>query len=342
MIITKTPLRVSFLGGGTDYPDYFRQHGGQTLGVAIDKYSYVIVNRLAQLFEHTIRVSYSRTELVSGVDQIEHPAVRGCLQFLGLDGHLEVHYVGDLPARTGLGSSSSFTVGLLHALHALKGELVSAEQLAAEAVYVEQQVIGERVGVQDQYTCAYGGLVHLQFERDGHVRVSPVPLPPQRLSELQSHMMLFYTGISRHAHEVLEEQLERTKQGINATDLSYLSSLVTQGLDVLINGHPISLFGELLHCAWMAKRRLSSKISTAAIDQGYDCARQAGAIGGKLLGAGGGGFLLLIVEPAKQQAVEQALRPWRRVEVAFDHTGSTLLFYQPTNVSRHRAARESS
>lgn len=329
MIITKTPLRVSFLGGGTDYPEYFREHGGQTLGVTIDKYSYVIVNPLAKLFDYNIRVSYSRTELVGSVEQIEHPAVRGCLQYLDLPGNLEIHYVGDLPARTGLGSSSSFTVGLLHALHASKGEMVSPRQLAREAVYVEQQLLRERVGVQDQYTCALGGLIHLRFSTDGSIEQQPVPLSSRRLSELQDHLMLFYTGISRYAHQILGEQMERTKQGANVQDLSYLSSLVDQGLDILMNGHPVTAFGELLHCGWLAKRRLSSKISSQVIDDYYNRARGAGAVGGKLLGAGGGGFLLLVVPPADQEAVERELQGLHRVRFSFDHTGSRLLFYQP-------------
>jgi D-glycero-alpha-D-manno-heptose-7-phosphate kinase len=329
LLITKTPLRISFLGGGTDYPDYFHQHGGQTLGAAIDKYSYVIVNSLANLFDHTIRVSYARTELVNAVDQIEHPAVRGCMQFLKIDGHLEVHYVGDLPARTGLGSSSSFTVGLLHALHASKGERASAAQLAAEAVYVEQQLLQERVGVQDQYTCAHGGLMHLQFGCDGAIKASPVPVPQKRLAELQQHLMLFYTGISRYAHKVLDEQIERTRQGVISNDLGYLSELVDQGLEVLLNGHEIRAFGELLHSAWETKRRLSSKISTPVIDEYYERARRAGAIGGKLLGAGGGGFLLLMAHPSDQPTIEKTLYELPRVDFAFDHAGSAMLFYQP-------------
>lgn len=328
MIITKTPLRISFFGGGTDYPDYFRQHGGQTLSVAIDKYSYIIVNSLAKLFDYNIRVSYSRTELVHSVDQIEHPSVRGCMQFLDLDGYLEVHYVGDLPARTGLGSSSSFTVGLLHALHASKGELVGAEQLAAEAVYVEQELLKERVGVQDQYTCAYGGLRHLQFSREG-IKALPVPIPHGRLSELQEHLMLFYTGVTRCAHHVLDEQIERTRAGEISSQLNYLSELVDQGLEVLMNGHRIGVFGELLHSAWLTKRQLSTKISNPLIDEYYERARRAGAIGGKLLGAGSGGFLLLMADPADHEGVEKALHELKRVDFAFDHTGSSMLFYQP-------------
>lgn len=329
MIITRTPVRVSFLGGGTDYPDYFRQHGGQTLGAAIDKYTYITVNRLPDLFDYSIRVSYSRTELVKSLDQIEHPAVRECLRFLNLDGHIEINVVADLPARTGVGSSSSFTVGLLHALHAFKGEFVSNGQLAAEAVYVEQEMIKERVGVQDQYTCAHGGLVHLQFSRDGKIKVSPIPLRTERLAELQSHLMLFYTGIRRHAHEVLDEQLERTRQGTISEDLSCLSDLVDQGLEVLTTEQPITCFGELLHTAWMIKRRLSSKISNPVIDKYYDRAREAGAVGGKLLGAGGGGFLLLLVEPDKQPRVKRALADLRHVLFTFDYSGSILVFYKP-------------
>ena len=329
MIITKTPLRISFLGGGTDYPEHFYQHGGQTLAVTIDKYSYVIVNPLAKLFDYNLRVSYSRTELVGEVSQIEHPAVRGCLQFLDLPGNLEIHYVGDLPARSGLGSSSSFTVGLLHALHAVKGELVSTTQLAKEAIYVEQQLLCERVGVQDQFSCALGGLLHLKFSKDGSIVANPVPLAAARLADLQNHLMLFYTGISRYAHQILDEQIERTKQGSNADDLHYLSHLVEQGLEILTNGQELAAFGELLHSGWLAKRRLSSKISSELIDTYYDRARQAGAIGGKLLGAGGGGFLLLVVPPADQEAVEKALQGLHRVPFSFENTGSKLLFYHP-------------
>ncbi|MDH7569054.1 MAG: hypothetical protein QHJ73_05655 [Armatimonadota bacterium] len=329
MIITKTPVRVSFLGGGTDYPDYFRQYGGQTIGCAIDKYSYITVNRLAELFDYSIRVSYSQHELTRSVGEIQHPSVRECLRYMGLDGGLEIHYVGDLPARTGLGTSSSFTVGLLHALHAFKGELVSQERLAAEAVYVEQQMIGERVGVQDQYTCACGGLVHLQFQRDGRVIVSPLPLGQARLEELSRHLMLFYTGIRRHAHEVLDEQLERTRQGTLRDDLSHLSELVDEGVRVLTGSGPILQFGELLHQAWTTKRRLSSKVSNPQIDTWYEEALSAGAVGGKLLGAGGGGFLLLMAPPERQPSVEAALGGLKRVHFQLDFTGSTILFYRP-------------
>lgn len=329
MIITKTPLRTSFLGGGTDYPEYFREHGGQTLGAAIDKYSYIFVNPMAELFDYNIRLSYSRMELVNETREIQHPSVKACLEFLKIDRNVEIHYIGDLPARTGLGSSSSFTVGLLHALHALKGEMVSKQQLAEEAVYVEQQIIKERVGVQDQYTCAHGGLVNLRFSRDGNIQTCPVPLLKERTQDFQDHLMLFYTGIVRFAHEVLDEQIERTKQGSITKDLSHLSDLVDEGLQVLSSEEPINVFGELLHNAWETKRKLSNKISNPEIDGFYEQARNAGAVGGKLLGAGGGGFLLFVVPPEKRESVKRELSGIKEVPISFDNTGSSLLFYQP-------------
>jgi D-glycero-alpha-D-manno-heptose-7-phosphate kinase len=329
LIITRTPVRVSLLGGGTDYPAHFRRHGGQTLGAAIDKYSYLTVNPMAPLFDYSIRVGYSRTELVQTVDEVRHPSVRECLRFTRVDGSIEINYVGDLPARTGLGSSSSFTVGLLHALHAFKGEFVGRRQLAEEAVHVEQEMIRERVGVQDQYTCAYGGLVHLSFGRDGNVTVSPVPLPAARLSDLQAHLMLLYTGVTRHSQEIVEHQLERTSAGSLVEELGSLSALVDQAVELLTHDRPIACFGELLHSSWMIKRELSSRITSPRIDEYYEKGRGAGAIGGKLLGAGGGGFLLLLVPPPQQHAVEEAVG-LPRVPFAFDFSGSSLLFYQPT------------
>lgn len=329
MIITRTPLRLSFFGGGTDYPDHYLQHGGQTLGVAIDKYSYISLNPLAGLFDYQIRVSYSRTELVGCLDAIEHPAVRECLRFTGIDRGIEIHYVGDLPARTGLGSSSSFTVALLHALHAFKGEHVSQDHLAHEACHVEQALIGERVGVQDQYTCSHGGLLHLRMATSGQIGVQRVPLPAGRLGELRTHLMLVYTGVRRVAHEVLEEQLDRTRHGVLVEDLRVVGALVEQGLEVLTDGGAISRFGELLDTAWRTKQRLSSRITSARIDSIYQRARAAGAIGGKLVGAGAGGFLVLFVPPASREEVTRALPELHSVSFDFDHTGSRLLFYQP-------------
>jgi D-glycero-alpha-D-manno-heptose-7-phosphate kinase len=329
MILTRTPLRISFFGGGTDYPDHFRTHGGQTLGVAIDKYSYVLVNRLAPIFDYGIRVSYSKMEICAAADQVQHPAVREACRFLGVEREIEVHYVGDLPARSGLGSSSSFTVGLLHALHGLRGGHSSQRELAEQAVHVEREMIGERVGVQDQFTCAHGGLLHLEFLRgDAPVRVHRVPLPSPRMQALETSLMLFYTGIQRHAHAVLDEQLARTRDGSITTDLDRMASFVDQGREVLTGDGDLRAFGELLHDGWQLKRGLSSKISNAAIDDAYARARAAGAVGGKLLGAGGGGFLLLFVPPDARDSVVAALHDLKHVPLGFDQLGTTMLFYQ--------------
>lgn len=326
MIVTRTPVRVSFLGGGTDYPEHFLKHGGQTLGVTIDKYSYVSVKRMAPLFDYSIRVGYSRTETVHDRDEIQHPSVRECLRFLDLHGPLEIHYIGDLPARTGLGSSSSFTVGLLNALHALKGETVSQQQLAEEAVHVEREMIHENVGVQDQYTCALGGLLHLRMGRDGSVGREALSVDPGRLRSLESHLLLFYTGIVRHAHEVLGEQIANTKQGSVAGDLTSLGQLVSDGIGCLQSSGPLTDFGDLLHQAWTAKKRLSSKITSSGIDELYARARGAGAVGGKLLGAGGGGFFLLLAAPENHDAIVSALAPLAVVPFAFEALGSALAF----------------
>jgi D-glycero-alpha-D-manno-heptose-7-phosphate kinase len=328
MIVTRTPLRISFLGGGTDYPDHFRQHGGQSLGTTINRYSYVTVKPLVDLFEHSIRVGYSRTELVRSVDEINHPAVRACLRFTGIDRHIEIDYVGDLPARTGLGSSSSFTVGLLHALHAFQGARCTVEQLAAEAVHVEQELMRERVGVQDQYLCAHGGFRHVRCAADG-VAANVVPILPARLAELEGSLLLLYTGLRRDAHAVLAEQIDNTRSGAATRALDEISALVDQGLELLMTpGRPLRDFGALLHQTWCLKRTLSTQVSTAGIDRWYEQARTAGAIGGKLLGAGGGGFLLLMVPPDRRRDVCSAVPDLRQVPFKFESTGSQVLLHQ--------------
>lgn len=329
MIITQTPVRISFLGGGTDYPDYFRQYGGATLAATINKYTIVTVHRLTKFVDHCVRVHYSQVESVPHVEKIQHPSARECLRFLNIDSGVEIHYVSDLPARTGLGSSSSATVGLLMALHAFKGEMVSREQLAAEAVYVEQELIKERVGSQDQYACALGGFLHLQFQSSGQIRAEPIAIAQERLRALEERLMLLYTGIQRHAHEVLDEQMVRTHSGENNMDLESLKVLVKQGIGIVTDGSDLAEFGELLHEGWMFKRRLSSKITNSWIDEAYDQARRAGAVGGKLLGAGGGGFLLLYVEPYNRDRVRSALPQLRETEFSFDNSGCQIIFYRP-------------
>ncbi len=330
MIISMTPLRVSFFGGGTDYPDYFMQHGGAVLATAIDKYVYLMVSPLTRFSDHKFRISYSITELCHSVDEIKHPSVRECLRFMGIEGGLEINVASDLPARTGLGSSSSFTVGLLHALHAYKGQQVSPQQLAEEAVHVEQQMIKERVGCQDQFMAAYGGLTHLQFDKLAGIHSSPVPIKADRLEDLQSRLLLFYTGLQRSAHEVLEQQIENTRSGRVETELNRMKDLVKTGLEKLSSENDLDEFGFLLHEAWQIKKNLSDKITNTFVNSTYETARNAGAIGGKLLGAGGGGFLLLYVNQPQHTTVRKALSDLQEVNVKFAPYGSRLIFYQPT------------
>ncbi len=329
MIITQTPVRISFFGGGTDYPEHFNTYGGATLGASIDKYTTISVSPLTKFFDHRIRISYSRMELCSSIDEIEHPSVRECLRYSEIDGGVEMSVVNDLPARTGLGSSSSFTVGLLHALHAFKGELVSTEQLAQESVYVEREMIKERVGLQDQYTCALGGVVNLEFHDGDKVVAKPLIVQKERLEALEDRLLLFYTGLQRTAHDILESQMSRTKNGEIASQLNHMQALVEEGAKILGNGRDLREFGELLQDSWMYKRQLSDAVSNPLIDDAYEQARGAGAVGGKLLGAGGGGFLLLYVEPYNQEAVRQALADLQEVNFHFESQGSRLIFYRP-------------
>lgn len=329
MVISQTPLRVSFLGGGTDYPEYFLKHGGATLVTSLQQYFYITINRLTQFSDHRYQVTYSRIECVNRIEDIQHPAARECLRHTGNGGGIGIHYVSDLPARTGLGSSSAFSVGLLNALYAFQGRRVSCEDLAAKAVLVERELIHEPVGYQDQYACALGGLLHLEFRTDGTVRVNPVPLPKERLEAFERRCLLFYTGAPRDSHEVLEDQVARIRTGQNDRSLAAMQALVGQGLEVLCGKRPLTEFGELLHQAWTLKREFSNRISTSSIDEAYQRARSAGAVGGKLLGAGGGGFLLLYVEPENHLRVRKALSDLGEVGVAFDRQGSTIIFYRP-------------
>jgi len=328
MIITQAPLRISFLGGGTDYPAYFKRHGGATLVTSINKYNLITVQRVPQFADFGVRVNYSQVESVQSIDQIRHPSARECLRFMSIQEGVEIHYLSDLPARTGLGSSSSATVALLTALHAFKGELVSREQVAAEAVYVEQEMIKERVGVQDQYACALGGLIHLQCHPDNRIHADPIVLASERLRALQDRLLLMYTGIRRNAHDVLDEQIERTQSGDNTAGLARMKELVEQGIDVLVNGRDLSDFGSLLHEGWQLKRQLSSKVTLPWIDEAYEHARRAGAIGGKLLGAGSGGFLLFYVEPYNRDSVRCAVPELRESNFAFENLGSRIIFYR--------------
>jgi D-glycero-alpha-D-manno-heptose-7-phosphate kinase len=328
MIISRTPFRVSFFGGGTDYPDWFREHGGEVLATTIDKYCYISLRELPPFFEHRFRVVYSIVENVKQVGDIAHPAVRGVLERMRADKGLEIHHDGDLPARAGLGSSSAFTVGLLRAMHALEGRHISREALASEAIEVEHCVLREPVGLQDQISAAFGGFNHIVFRRDGTYEVEPMILPRERLTALQDHLLLVFTGISRLAPEVAQTVIDNLKS--RTEELRAMQQMVRQAIDVLSSAHAgLVEFGGMLHDAWMLKRRLSPRISNATIDQMYETARRAGAVGGKLLGAGGGGFVLLFVRPEDRTRVREALRELITVPFRFETSGCRIVLYQP-------------
>ena len=326
MIISRTPLRISFFGGGTDYPNYYEEHGGEVLSTTIDQYLYITVNRLTQFFEHRIHIGYSKSELVKEVAEIEHPSARSCLKHLGIESGVEIFVMADLPARTGLGSSSAFTVGLLHGLHAFQRNLVSQDFLAREAIHIEQKVIGERVGSQDQVAAAFGGLNHVRFDKRSTFRVDPLPVDPARKALLHSHLMLFFTCIARSANEILVEQEAKVKA--NEAPLGRMREQVREGAQILCDSkRDIADFGKLLHEGWMLKRGLSSRVSNSSIDAAYATAREHGAIGGKLLGAGGGGFLLLFVPPGRQEAVKSALPALMHVPFGFEEEGTRLIYF---------------
>ncbi len=330
MIITRTPLRVSFFGGGTDYPAWFREHAGAVLATTLNKYIYVSCRYLPPFFDHTVRISYSKMEHVCTVDAIDHPAVRESLRFMGIESNVEIHTDADLPARTGLGSSSAFTVGLLNALHAFRGEMVTRQRLAEEAAYVEQNMIRENVGCQDQVLTAYGGLNRVEFSGES-ICVRPVPLAQARLKSFEQHMMLFFTRITRSASQIAAEQLERL--AANGKSLEEIYRMVDEGSRLLTSNGGWREFGELLHESWMLKRSLSSSVTTPDVDRAYAAARQAGAYGGKLLGAGGGGFLLICADPSCQPRIRAALEGLLYVPMKFESTGSQVIFYQPSHAA---------
>lgn len=328
MIISRTPYRVSFFGGGTDYPAWYREHGGAVLSAAIARYCYLTCRWLPPFFAHKSRVVYSIIEDVQRVEDIQHPAVRECLLELGIRDGIEIHHDGDLPKMTGLGTSSSFTVGLLHALHALRGEFRSKLHLAQEAIHVERERCGDRVGSQDQVCAAFGGLNRIRFAPDDDVVVEPVALPAERLKEFQDSLLLFFTGFSRYSSEVVAEQLQNVPH--KGKELSAMAAMVDEGHRILTADRDLDDFGRLLHEGWQLKRSLSSRVSTAEIDAMYATARKAGALGGKITGAGGGGFLLLYVEPDRQPAVRRALAHLLHVPFDLDHAGSQIIFSNPT------------
>jgi len=328
VIITRTPFRISFFGGGTDYPVYYKENGGAVLSTTINRYCYISLRHLPPFFEHKHRIVYRRIEQVTGVDQIVHPSVRECLRYMDIREGLEIHHDGDLPARSGLGSSSSFTVGLIHALSACKGKMVSKMELAEAAIHVEQNMIKENVGSQDQTSAAFGGLNKIIFNGSTghHLQVMPLTIMMERLRELENNLMMFFTGFSRFASEIAEKQISETPRKMK--ELDEMRSKVDEASAILTGEGCIDDFGRLLHENWLIKRSLTNKISTGEIDDIYEKARREGAIGGKLLGAGGGGFIIFFVKPDYQRRLKEALG-LLHVPFRFEHCGSQLIFYEP-------------
>jgi D-glycero-alpha-D-manno-heptose-7-phosphate kinase len=341
MVITSTPLRISFFGGGTDYPIWYREHGGSVLSTAIDKSCFITCRWLPPFFEYHTRVSYSRVENVSSNGEIEHPAVRGCLQLLNIREGIEIHHVADLPARTGLGTSSAFTVGLLLGLYALKNQMRDKHSLALEAIKVEQDLLKEAVGAQDQFIAAYGGLNRINFNRDGSIEVNRILTNANRLAELEKHLALFFTGFARTASEVAQEQLRLTPK--RTSELKSMLDLVDEAESILTNqNRPISEFGRLIHESWNIKRTLTNKITNPTLDEIYEAGLGAGALGGKLLGAGGGGFMLFFVPPERREALRQRLKKLLCIPFAFSTRGSRVVVYEPEHMYDESLANERS
>jgi D-glycero-alpha-D-manno-heptose-7-phosphate kinase len=328
MVISRTPFRISFFGGGTDYPGWFQKHGGAVLAATIDKYCYLTCRHLPPFFDHRYRIVYSRIENCRTVGDIAHPVVRAVLDRLQVTDGVEIHHDADLPARSGMGSSSAFTVGLLHAMHALGGRMSGRRELAAESIYIEQHVIKENVGSQDQVQAAFGGLNHVTFLPNGDFSVRPVTISHARVAELSAHLMLFFTGISRTASDVAGSYVQELGES-KRRQLRMCKDLVEEGITILQTSQDLRGFGELLDEAWQAKRSLSERVSTPEIDAMYDAARRAGAVGGKLTGAGGGGFLLLFVPPERQARVREALPSLLHVPFKFEFSGSQIIFFTP-------------
>jgi D-glycero-alpha-D-manno-heptose-7-phosphate kinase len=327
VIISRTPFRISFFGGGTDYPAWYREHGGAVLATTINKYCYISCRYLPPFFEHRMRMVYSKIESCHTIDEIQHPAIREILRYLNVDRGVEIHHDGDLPARSGLGSSSAFTVGLLHAIHALKGSMPNRQQLAHEGIYIEQERLAETVGSQDQVLAAYGGFNHILFSSNGVISVKPVTISMPRIQELNSHLMLFFTGIKRTASNIAESYVKDVKS--KDKEMRLICEMVDEAVSILSDGQNIARFGKLLHEGWKAKRSLSAKVSNSHVEEIYKEALSAGAIGGKLIGAGGGGFMLFFVNPPDQPKVRERLKGLIHVPFRFEFSGSQVIFFEP-------------
>ena len=328
MIISRTPHRISFFGGGTDYPSWYLEHGGKVLGAAIDKYCYITCRELPPFFKHKYRLAYSKIETVITADEIQHPSARETLRYLKIERGLEIHHDGDIPARSGMGSSSAFTVGLLKTLYALNGRVISKEEVYKEAIHIEQNLIGENVGSQDQVWAACGGLNTIEFLQNGEIIVEPIVMKEDHLRSFENKFMLFFTGLSRHASVIAQEQIQNTHK--NKNELSKMREMVDEGYKILTSCRDNSIeFGRLLNETWQLKKKLSTKITNMDIDSIYETAIKNGAVGGKLCGAGGGGFVVFYVEDENQERVKKALSNFLYVPFRFDFSGSEIMVYKP-------------
>lgn len=326
MIITKTPFRMSFFGGGTDMEEFFRENGGAVLSATFDKYCYVNVRHLPRFFDYSTELSYAKTERVTNVDEIQHPAIRNAMKMLDMH-EIRLTYEADLPARSGLGTSSSFAVGMLNAFYALKGKYADKKKLADEAIYLERVLCNEAGGWQDQIAAAYGGFNRINFNADGY-EVLPVIISPERKRQLNNNLMMFFTGFTRFSSEV--QKANAIGKEDKLTQLKEMLNLVDEAENVLTDKNVnLNEFGHLLDHTWKLKRQTGSAVSTDGIDVLYDKGIAAGALGGKLLGAGGGGFLVFYVEPEYQKAVREAMADLLYVPFEFENGGTRVVHYTP-------------
>lgn len=331
MIISKTPYRMSFFGGGTDYPQWYLEEGGAVLSTTINKYCYITCRLLPPFFPVKHRIVWSQIETIDSISEIQHPAVREGLRLLGMDDGtgLEIHHQGDLPARSGIGSSSSFSVGLIKGLSALRGQMISKHDLALKAIELEQKVLKENVGAQDQIAAAYGGFNLIQFEQSGEINLEPVTVAAARLEDLESNLMLFYAGASRIGSEVAAELLNNIPNKKN--ELRTMATHVDDAMSILNGNGSMDDFGRLLHEGWLLKRGLSSSVSSPEIDSIYEKAINNGALGGKLMGAGGTGFMVFYVPKERRQSLRHALSGYLHVPFKFEREGCSVIYYSPND-----------
>lgn len=326
MIITKTPFRMSFFGGGTDIPEFFKENNGAVLSTTFDKYCYVNVRHLPRFFDYSTELSYSKTERVTQIEEIQHPAIRNAMKYLDMR-EIRLTYEADLPARSGLGTSSSFAVGMLNAFYALKGKYADKRKLADEAIYLERELCGEAGGWQDQIAAAFGGFNRINFSADGY-EVLPVIIPPERKWQLNDNLLMYFTGFTRFSSEIHNANNVAAKE--KEAQLKETCVLVNEAERILTDQNTdLNEFGKLLDAGWKLKRQMGGRISTEGIDALYQKGMEAGATGGKLLGAGGGGFLIFYVQPEKQQAVRMAMQELLYVPFRFENGGTKVIHYTP-------------